>query len=76
MPERTWHWDNPRFGDALSEMFYGPPDDSWFEGEIKSVRSYEEKGVLTLDFGFIVTMTDGSEFQLTIVQSKKAQDNG
>lgn len=76
MPERDWRWDKTRFGDALCEAFYNPADDSWFEDEVKSVRSFEEKGGLTLDFGFIVTMKDGAEFQLTIVQSKQGGSRG
>ena len=35
-----------------------------------SARTYSEAGVLTYNKGLVVTMPDGSEFQLTIVQSR------
>ena len=34
------------------------------------IRTYEEAGVLTRDAGLIIRMQDGSEFQITIVQSR------
>jgi len=39
------------------------------------VTSYEEAGVLTRNSGLVVRTTDGSEFQLTIVQSQYAGDD-
>lgn len=36
---------------------------------IASVQSFADAGVLTNDAGLVVRMADGSEFQLTIVQS-------
>ena len=35
-----------------------------------SVRTFEEAGVLTYNKGLVITTPDGSEFQLTIVQSR------
>ena len=40
---------------------------------VKSVRTYPEVGMLTNDAGLVVTMKDGSEFQLTVVQSRRAR---
>lgn len=34
------------------------------------VDSFERAGVMTTDAGFVVTFADGSEFQVTVVQSK------
>ena len=34
------------------------------------VQSYEEAGVMTYNKGLVITLPDGSEFQLTIVQSR------
>lgn len=34
------------------------------------VRSFEEDGVMTYNKGLVVTLPDGSEYQLTIVQSR------
>jgi hypothetical protein len=38
--------------------------------EIKRVQSFEEAGVLTTNNGLVVRTSDGSEFQITIIQSK------
>ena len=40
---------------------------------VRSVVPYREAGMLTRDHGLVVTMNDGSEFQLTIVQSRDAR---
>ena len=41
--------------------------------EVDSVRSFESAGVMTSDAGLVVRLADGSEFQITIVQSKPAR---
>jgi len=40
---------------------------------VRSVQTYAELGMLTNDAGIVVTMKDGSEFQITIVQSRPAR---
>lgn len=37
---------------------------------VKSVRTYRDAGLLTNNKGLVLTLTDGSEFQLQIVRSK------
>jgi hypothetical protein len=37
---------------------------------ITSVRTFEEAGVPTEDRGLLVTMSDGSEYRITIVKSR------
>ena len=37
---------------------------------IENARSYDEAGVMTTNAGFVIRMRDGSEFQVTVVQSK------
>jgi hypothetical protein len=37
---------------------------------ITSVRTFEEAGVPSEDRGLVVTMADGSEYQITIVRSQ------
>ncbi len=37
---------------------------------ITSVRTFEEAGVPTEDRGLVVTMSDGSEYRVTIVKSQ------
>lgn len=34
------------------------------------VRSFEDAGVLTRNRGFVVSLSDGSEFQVIVVRSK------
>ena len=36
---------------------------------IDEVRTFENAGVMTMNRGLVVSMADGTEFQLTIVQS-------
>ena len=38
--------------------------------EVRSVMTYDEAGMLTRNNGLVVRTSDGSEFQITIVQSK------
>jgi hypothetical protein len=45
----------------------GLPDEA---ANIKRVSSYDSEGMLTRNRGLVVRCTDGSEFQVTIVQSR------
>jgi hypothetical protein len=36
------------------------------------VSTYEQQGVLTRNAGLVLRLRDGSEFQLTVVQSRRA----
>jgi len=40
---------------------------------IRRVESYAETGMLTMDAGLVVTMDDGTEFQVTIVLSRRGR---
>jgi hypothetical protein len=46
-------------------------EESRIEAEVR-VRTFEDMGVLTRNKGLVVTI-DGNEFQVTIVQSKRAR---
>ena len=37
--------------------------------DIKSIRSFEDAGVLTKNAGIVIKFKDGNEFQITIVKS-------
>lgn len=37
---------------------------------VRSVRTFEDDGVLTRDKGLVLTLKDGTEFQITIVRSR------
>lgn len=39
-------------------------------GEVSNIKTYAEAGMLTRDSGLVLRMEDGSEFQITIKQSK------
>lgn len=39
-------------------------------GEVSNIKTYAEAGTLTRDSGLVLRMEDGSEFQITIKQSK------
>lgn len=39
-------------------------------GEESNIKTYAEAGILTRDSGLVLRMEDGSEFQITIKQSK------
>ena len=60
----------------LDEMSYMDTDDlDQFDmpeelAGIERVSTFDEAGVLTRDAGLVITTKDGSEFQLTIVQSR------
>ena len=50
-----------------------------FEEEMRPFRdcavdTYERAGILTNNRGLVVRMTDGSEFQVTIVQSRASRE--
>lgn len=38
--------------------------------DIKYIRSFHDEGLLTNNSGLVIGMVNGSEFQVTIVQSK------
>lgn len=52
---------------ALIEGEYDPEEICW---ENMRVRTFEEAGVLTYDKGLVISLPDGSEYQITIIQSK------
>ena len=41
---------------------------------VESARSFEEAGLLTANHGLVIRMVDGSEFQVTVVQSRSYLD--
>jgi hypothetical protein len=44
------------------------------DSPLRRVETFEDVGILTTDAGLVITMKDGSEFQITIVCSKRARD--
>ncbi len=62
-----------KFQDALRETLefqeIGKPDEDGNAVEIDQVRTFEDSGVLTDNKGLTISLTNGSEFQVTIVRS-------
>ena len=53
---------------ALMQMWAGDPED--FMDIVRGMRTYEDAEIMTTDNGVVITTADGSQFQLTIVQSR------
>jgi hypothetical protein len=63
--------DTATFTDALQGLLDGDFDsDAAFPYFQVRTRSFAEAGVLTTNDGLVVTLSDGSEFQLTVVRSR------
>lgn len=56
--------------EALEMVLDGEPMEDTALEEAKTVQSFEEAGVLSGDEGLVLRMQDGSEFQITIRQSR------
>ena len=57
--------------DGLMELISEAADDSFGIGwEAARVRTFEDAGVMTYNKGLVISLSDGSEFQITIVQSR------
>ena len=56
--------------DGLRELITEGYDSSEICWENLRVHTYEEAGVLTYNKGLVISLPDGTEFQLTIVQSR------
>ena len=56
--------------EALEMVLDGEPMEDTALEEARTVRSFEEAGVFSGDEGLVLRMQDGSEFQITIRQSR------
>ena len=57
--------------DGLMELISEAADDSFGIGwENAGLRTFEQAGVMTYNKGLVISLPDGTEFQLTIVQSR------
>lgn len=55
---------------ALMELITEGCDSYEMCWENLRVQTYEQAGVMTYNKGLVITLPDGSEYQLTIVQSR------
>jgi hypothetical protein len=60
------------FQDQLAAAIQYAAEDPEASGLDCLVESFTDHGVMTLNAGLVVALEDGSEYQLTIVQSKPA----
>ena len=67
--------NDERFAELLGTLLEDNPglDDNDDDAAIRDVASFRDAGVLTQNHGLVVTLVDGSEFQLTVVLSRDAQ---
>ena len=57
--------------DGLMELILEATDNSFGIGwDDARVRTFEQAGVMTYNKGLVISLPDGTEFQLTIVQSR------
>lgn len=56
------------FAEYVRNTFYETDDPT-----LQRVDTFAEAGMLTLNAGLVVTLPDGSEYQLTIVKSRNAR---
>ena len=56
--------------DGLRELITEGYDSSEICWENLRVRTFAEEGVMTYNKGLVISLPDGTEFQLTIVQSR------
>ncbi len=57
--------------EGLIELISEAADDSFGIGwEDARVRTFEQAEIMTYNKGLVISLPDGSEFQLTIVQSR------
>ena len=64
--------DEKSFAAELREVLAETQDASEFitQENIARIDSFEDAGVLTNNAGLVVTLVDGSEFQVTVVRSR------
>ena len=56
--------------DGLKELITEGYDSFEINWENLQVRTFEQAGVMTYNKGLVIELPDGTEFQLTIVQSR------
>ncbi len=68
--------DGHEFTQALRDLLDGEdPSDGPLDTEnLRRIETFEEAGVLTRDAGLVVTLKDGTQFQIGIVRSRRARD--
>ena len=64
---KTQSYDTAKLQDELQELVSDNIAPEY------AVQNFDEAGLMTHDDGLIITMEDGSEFQVTIVQTRQGK---
>ena len=64
-------YDDAQLQDDILGILAGwySPDDTALNPEGSVIQTFEQEGVMTYNKGLVIRLPNGSEFQLTIVQS-------
>lgn len=65
--------DSAQFADLLADALRGDLDGD--EPPIADVTTFSNAGILTMNDGLVVTLDDGTEYQVTVVKSRNASRN-
>jgi hypothetical protein len=74
MNEHEWYHDPEVTEKVVEDALYGiltgcwDTEDSALEGS--QIKTFEQDGVLTYNKGLVITLPNGTEYQLTIVRSR------
>jgi hypothetical protein len=60
--------DTEKLQEIIMDLMYN--SDEITDAGLKQIRSFREAGLLTRDEGLVLRLTDGSEFLITINQSR------
>ena len=61
---------NETLQNGLKALIEGECDPEEIIWENLRVKTFEEAGLMTYDKGLVIRMPDGSEYQITIIQSR------
>lgn len=56
-----------KLGTIIEEALWNEDNDTQ---NVTAISTFEDAGLMTYDKGLVITMADGSEFQVTITQTK------
>jgi hypothetical protein len=59
--------------EALAALLTGDGGAFDLTDEVRRVETFDERGLLTRDAGFVLTLADRSEYQVTVVCSRPAE---
>ena len=65
-------YDDAQLQDDIMGILAGwySPEDTALNPEGSEIHTFQQEGVLTYNKGLVIKLPNGSEFQLTIVQSR------